>query len=39
VESLRVLPIFNREKIKIKVSLKGGEENIVEFECKFADSS
>jgi len=31
--------VFNGEKIKIKLSLKGGEENIVEFECRFADSS
>ena len=29
--------IFNGEKIE--VSLKGGEENIAEFECRFADSS
>jgi len=27
VDSLRVLPFFNGEKIKIKVFLKGGEEN------------
>jgi hypothetical protein len=30
--------VFNGDKIKIKLSLKGGEENIVEFECRFADS-
>ena len=27
------------EVVKIKVSWKRGEENIVDFECRFADSS